>query len=192
MALLPETEEEFEAFLTEKIPSWTSEGVRSLQIKFKPPKCHLMNVASRHGFFLHHALHSGNYVLMILWMDARTGCRIPAFAHHYIGIGGIVLKQSDETTTSGVEIALIKEHRSDQPEKWKLPGGFMDPGEKIQEAAIREVREETGIDADFLGVMGIRETAKFKYGASDLYFGTILFNKSTSIAIEDVREVKQA
>ncbi len=40
--------------------------------------------------------------------------------------------------------------------------------------------------------MGIRETAKFKYGASDLYFGTILFNKSTDIAIEDVREVKQA
>ncbi len=54
------------------------------------------------------------------------------------------------------------------------------------------MREETGIEADFLGVMGIRETAKFKYGASDLYFGTILFNKLTDIAIEDVREVKQA
>lgn len=54
------------------------------------------------------------------------------------------------------------------------------------------MREETGIDAEFLGVMGIRETANFKYGASDLYFGTILFNKSTQIAIEDVREVKQA
>lgn len=57
---------------------------------------------------------------------------------------------------------------------------------------MREVREETGINAEFLGVMGIRETANFKYGASDLYFGTILFNTSTQIAIEDVREVKQA
>jgi len=57
---------------------------------------------------------------------------------------------------------------------------------------VREVREETGINADFLGVMGIRETANFKYGASDLYFGTILFSRSTEIAIEDVREVKQA
>ena len=80
--------------------------------------------------------------------------------------------------TGQIEIALIKEHRSDQPEKWKLPGGFMDPGEKIQDAAIREVREETGIAADFIGVMGIRETAKYKYGASDLYFGAILVNKS--------------
>ena len=66
----------------------------------------------------------------------------------------------------------------------------MDPGEKIQEAAAREVKEETGIDAEFLGVMGIRETANYKYGASDLYFGAILFNRTTEIAIEDVREVK--
>ena len=178
MTLLPETEEEFDAFLTEKVPAWKSQGVRSLQIKFQPPKCHLMNAASRHGFFFHHAHNDRNYVLMILWMDERTACRIPAFAHHYIGIGGIVLKQNAENP-SQIELALIKEHRSDQPEKWKLPGGFMDPGEKIQEAAAREVREETGIQAEFLGVMGIRETASYKYGASDLYFGAILFNKST-------------
>ena len=191
MALLPETEEEFDAFLTERLPAWTANGVRSLQIKFKPPKCHLMNVASKHGFFFHHALQMGNYVLMILWMDTRTGCRIPAFAHHYVGIGGMVLKRNDEDPGQ-IELALIKEHRSDQPEKWKLPGGFMDPGEKIQEAAIREVREETGIAAEFLGVMGIRETANYRYGASDFYFGAILFNTSTEIAIEDTREIKQA
>ena len=44
---------------------------------------------------------------------------------------------------------------------------------------MREVKEETGIDAEFLGVMGIRETAKYRYGASDLYFGALLFNRST-------------
>lgn len=57
---------------------------------------------------------------------------------------------------------------------------------------MREVREETGIHATFIGVMGIRETAKYRYGTSDLYFGAILLNKSTDIAIEDTREVKQA
>lgn len=89
-----------------------------------------MNVASKRGFFFHHASNPGDYVLMILWMDKSVACRIPSFAHHYIGIGGITLKQDVDDPTK-IELALIKEHRSDQPEKWKLPGGFMDPGEKI-------------------------------------------------------------
>ena len=157
-----------------------------------------MNVAARHGFFFHHALHSQNYVLMVLWMDTKTGCRIPHFAHHYCGIGGIVLKLAEPSgegaaeSNASLEVALIKEHRSDQPDKWKLPGGFIDPSEKIQDAAVREVREETGIHAEFIGIVGMRENAVFKYGASDIYFGSILFNKSTEIAIEDTREVKQA
>ena len=57
---------------------------------------------------------------------------------------------------------------------------------------MREAKEETGVNAEFLGVMGLRENRVFKYGASDFYFGCILFNTSTEIAIEDVQEVKQA
>lgn len=34
MALLPDTEAEFEAFLSEKVPLWTANKVRSLQIRF--------------------------------------------------------------------------------------------------------------------------------------------------------------
>ena len=68
----------------------------------------------------------------------------------------------------------------------------MDPGEKIQEASVREAKEETGINAEFLGVLGIRETRTYQYGCSDFYFGCILFDRSTEIAIEDVLEVKQA
>ena len=35
---------------------------------FRPPKCHLMNVAAKHGFTFHHA--KTDYVLMTLWMIA--------------------------------------------------------------------------------------------------------------------------
>lgn len=40
---------------------------------------------------------------------------------------------------------------------WKFPGGLVDEGETIESAAVREVWEETGIKAAYIGVMGFRE-----------------------------------
>lgn len=41
-------------------------------------------------------------------------------------------------------IILIK--RKNPPEGWALPGGFVDYGETLEAAAIREAREETGLE----------------------------------------------
>lgn len=40
--------------------------------------------------------------------------------------------------------------------RYMLPGGLLDPGETLDVAAVREVREETGIDARALGIIGVR------------------------------------
>jgi ADP-ribose pyrophosphatase YjhB (NUDIX family) len=41
-------------------------------------------------------------------------------------------------------IILIK--RKNPPEGWALPGGFVDYGEDLETAAVREAKEETGLD----------------------------------------------
>jgi ADP-ribose pyrophosphatase YjhB (NUDIX family) len=38
---------------------------------------------------------------------------------------------------------------------WSIPGGGMEPGESIRQAATREVREETGINCEVTGLVGI-------------------------------------
>ncbi len=46
-------------------------------------------------------------------------------------------------------IVLIK--RKNPPYGWALPGGFVDYEESLEEAAVREAKEETDLDAELIG-----------------------------------------
>jgi ADP-ribose pyrophosphatase YjhB (NUDIX family) len=45
-------------------------------------------------------------------------------------------------------IVLIK--RKNPPQGWAIPGGFVDYGESLEEAAIREAKEETNLDVELV------------------------------------------
>jgi 8-oxo-dGTP diphosphatase len=46
---------------------------------------------------------------------------------------------------------LILIERANPPYGWALPGGFVDYGETLEAAAMREAREETGLKVTLLG-----------------------------------------
>ena len=48
----------------------------------------------------------------------------------------------------GTAVVLIE--RRNPPHGWALPGGFVDYGESLEQAALREAREETGLDVQAL------------------------------------------
>ena len=57
-----------------------------------------------------------------------------------------------EVENQGQGIVLIK--RKNPPFGWALPGGFVDYGESLEAAAVREAREETSLDVQLLTQLG--------------------------------------
>lgn len=65
-----------------------------------------------------------------------------------IAVGGVV--------RLGDGIVLVRLTYSRHRGKFMFPGGKVDSGESLEEALVREVREETGIEAEPLGVVAVR------------------------------------
>jgi ADP-ribose pyrophosphatase YjhB (NUDIX family) len=54
---------------------------------------------------------------------------------------------------------ILMIRRSDN-DNWAVPGGAIDLGESVRHAAIRETKEETGIDCEITGLVGIYSDPK--------------------------------
>jgi 8-oxo-dGTP diphosphatase len=65
--------------------------------------------------------------------------------------GGVVYRR---TNRGRHEVALAARRTRRGDLAWGLPKGLVEPGEGPQEAAVREVREETGLDAEVRGDLG--------------------------------------
>lgn len=64
-----------------------------------------------------------------------------------VGVGAIIIQDD--------RVVLVKRAHPPIQGQWSIPGGVLEVGELVREAAIREAREETGLTvepADLLGV----------------------------------------
>lgn len=79
--------------------------------------------------------------------------------------GGVVYRQNG----SSFDIALIFRTRHDD---WSLPKGHIEVGESREQAALREVKEETGLDARIVLALG-EATYFFRKKGGDLVRKTV-------------------
>jgi 8-oxo-dGTP pyrophosphatase MutT (NUDIX family) len=73
-----------------------------------------------------------------------------------VSAGGVAYRMLD----GRIEVALIS---VGQNERWQLPKGTIDKGELNEAAALREVREEAGIDAELIVLL---DTVEYWYYAT--------------------------
>ncbi len=55
----------------------------------------------------------------------------------------------------GDSVLLIRRGTPPRQGEWSLPGGRIEPGERAVEAALRELREETGVEAKITGLIDV-------------------------------------
>jgi 8-oxo-dGTP diphosphatase len=53
-----------------------------------------------------------------------------------------------------IQDGIVLIHRKNPPYGWALPGGFVDYGESLEAAAVREAREETSLEVSNLRLLG--------------------------------------
>lgn len=63
---------------------------------------------------------------------------------HFVSVAGLV-------TNDKGRILLIKSPRRG----WEYPGGMVEPGETFQDALLREIKEEAGVDVEITGFIGL-------------------------------------
>lgn len=82
-------------------------------------------------------------------------------------------------------------HRTDN-KYWSIPGGGMEPGESIREAAVREVKEETGLDCEITSLVGIysnpRHVAAYDDGEVRQEFSICLLGRLLGGSIQTSNE----
>ncbi|MEM1618690.1 MAG: NUDIX hydrolase [Desulfurococcaceae archaeon] len=81
-------------------------------------------------------------------------------------VGAVLLKENS--------VLLVKRKYPPGVGKWSIPGGVVEPGERIAEAARRELKEETGLEAEPVGILWVLNNIVYDRERRVLYHYVIL------------------
>jgi len=100
----------------------------------------------------------------------------------------IVELSNNGSSEHGTQIVLIK--RKYPPYGWALPGGFVDVGETLAHAAVREAKEEISLDVELITLLGCYSDPSRDARGHTISAVYIARASGTPVAADDAAEVQ--
>ncbi|MBT3358443.1 MAG: NUDIX hydrolase [Rhodospirillales bacterium] len=105
----------------------------------------------------------------------------------FVGVGAVVMREG--------RVLLARRGKEPRKGSWSLPGGAQRLGETVFDAAKREIREETGLEIEVLGLIDVVDSiqrddhgdVRYQYTLVDVLAQTI--NGDIAAAGDDAAEV---
>ena len=97
-------------------------------------------------------------------------------------VGGIIEKNG--------KVLLVQEKAQKCYGKWNLPAGHLEPNESIMQAAIREIKEETGCDVELTGIATLANRIVGNDIIIEIIFSTKIVNENIKFNPEEQLDVK--
>lgn len=171
----------FAIWLRNSLLEWTAQQRRGLWLYVPHQHADKIDIAVRAGFEFHQVLSSEpspppvqqinhreephqqeeprqqhraqGCLILTKWLPTSVN-KLPRAPHHQVGVGCLIFHPHDPS-----QMLVVQEKTGPAAafQLWKMPTGLTDPGEDIHHAAIRELREETGMVATFRGILQFRQ-----------------------------------
>eukprot|EP00747_Dinoflagellata_sp_TGD_P027507 gnl/TRDRNA2_/TRDRNA2_132656_c0_seq2.p1 gnl/TRDRNA2_/TRDRNA2_132656_c0~~gnl/TRDRNA2_/TRDRNA2_132656_c0_seq2.p1 ORF type:complete len:287 (+),score=46.59 gnl/TRDRNA2_/TRDRNA2_132656_c0_seq2:65-925(+) len=174
------TVESFRASLKASLDTWTQQGTKGIWLHLPKERAIFLPAALEAGFDLHHT--EPDRIVLTKWLPSSPNL-LPGYNTHTAGVGCLVMNDRNE-------VLAVQERTGPASASagavgfWKTPTGLVEGGEDIVTAAVREVKEECGVDAEVCSVVAVRE---MHVGPStNLYF--VLLMRPVANSSEQIRK----
>ncbi|MFS7963716.1 putative hydrolase [Helianthus anomalus] len=165
----------FRTLLKASMSRWKLQGKKGVWIKLPIHLSNLVDTVVKEGFEYHHA--EPKYLMLLCWIP-KTNNPIPANASHIVRVGAVVLNDKGEMLVVQEKMGILRG-------LWKISTGTVHQGEDITAGVIREVKEETGIDTEFVEVLAFSQEHNVFFGKSEVLFLCMMCPLSFEIQIQE-------
>ena len=117
----------------------------------------------------------------MVYGEMRESCPNCGFIYYHNPIPGVAVMVMD-----GAKMALVKRMGSD---KWSIPCGCIELGESFVHAAVREVKEEIGIDSEPLKIVNVVSNTWSSISMHGISSSLAVVIISTPLSLELIRDI---